>query len=46
MIDMYVAVQRKTLALFPECSSAGVVALGAQLDQLEAIARDGARALP
>ena len=42
VIDMYVAVQRTMLARFPE-RSAGAVALGAQLDQLEAMAREGAR---
>jgi hypothetical protein len=45
MIDMYVAVQRRALIRFPECSSAVAVALGAQLDQLEAMAREGVRAL-
>jgi hypothetical protein len=45
VIDMYVTLQRTTLTLFPQCSSAGVVALGAQLDQLEAMARDGVRVL-
>lgn len=45
VIDMYVALQRKTLTLFPERGNAGVVALGAQLDQLEAMARDGIRVL-
>lgn len=44
VIDMYVAVQRNTLARFPERGSAGAVSLGAQLDQLEATAREGARA--
>jgi hypothetical protein len=42
VIDLYVAVQRTRLARFPE-RSAGAVALGAQLDQLEAMAREGAR---
>jgi hypothetical protein len=45
MIDMYVSAQRAASALFPECSSAGAVALGAQLDELEAMARGGARTL-
>jgi hypothetical protein len=45
LIDMYVAIQRNTLARFPECGRAGAVSLGAQLDQLEATAREGARAL-
>jgi hypothetical protein len=45
MIDTYVAVQRRALIRFPEYSSAAAVALGAQLDQLEAMAREGARAL-
>ena len=40
VIDMYVAIQRRMLAMFPE-GSAAAVALGAQLDQLEAMARDG-----
>lgn len=43
MINVYVAAQREALALFPVHSSA--VALGAQLDQLEAMACDGARIL-
>jgi hypothetical protein len=43
VIDMYVAVQRKMLAMFPESGSAAAVALGAQLDQLEAMARDGSK---
>ena len=41
VIDMYVAAQRRMLARFPEGRSAAAVALGAQLDQLEAMARDG-----
>jgi hypothetical protein len=45
MIDVYVAFQRNVLARFPESSSTAAVAFGARLDQLEAMARDGARLL-
>lgn len=45
MIDTVVALQRAALAQFPECGSAVAVAFSAQLDQLEAIAREGAQTL-
>jgi hypothetical protein len=45
LIGLYVVLQRGALARFPESSGAAAVSLGAQLDQLEAMAREGARVL-